>query len=268
MVGDSTNVLVPGTSGSEAEVRDSLIELIGRQPNRVVHGQLRLQRGPARDRDRSRPAAGREVAAVGRSMRRMIEAAREVGYLARHARPASTSAAASDLPREQVLWLATGSQGEPRAALARIAAGQHRHVALEPGDAVIFSSRIIPGNERAIHNLQNSLVARRHRGDHRAGPFRPRLRPSLPRRGRADVPLEQARRSRSRCTARRATCTSTWRSPARSACPRRSRSANGDMVRLAPAPAEVVDEVPTGRLVLENDGLIAAGDDCSAPAAG
>src|ERR671910_388914 len=92
-------------------------------------------------------------------MHRMIEAAREVGYL-QGLTPLLNERAAGELPRSKVLWLATGCQGEPRSALSRIAAGQHPSVRLEPGDTVIFSSKIIPGNERTLYNLHNSLVSR------------------------------------------------------------------------------------------------------------
>ena len=102
-------------------------------------------------------AAGRELFVVGRSMRRMIDAAREVGYL-QNVPPIRDEREAELLPRHRVLYLCTGSQGEARSALARVAAGQHPRVRLEPDDTVIFSAKIIPGNERTLYNLHNQLV--------------------------------------------------------------------------------------------------------------
>ncbi len=159
-----------------------------------------------------------------------------------------------------MLWLATGCQGEPRAALTRIAAGQHPTLALEPGDVVIFSSKIIPGNERTLYNLHNALI----RGGieviteedhfvHVSGhPCRDEvaqmyrwIKPEIA------IPVHgEARHLHEHLAFARGL-----------GVPQQIEVRNGDVVRLAPAPAEVVDEVPTGRLVLENDGLVAAGDD-------
>jgi ribonuclease J len=189
----------------------------------------------------------------------MIEAAREVGYL-KGLPPLLDERAAAGLPRDKVLWLATGCQGEPRAALSRIAAGQHPSVRLEPGDVVIFSSKIIPGNERTLYNLHNSLVSRGievitehdhlvHVSGH---PCRDEveqmyhwIRPQIA------IPVHgEARHLHEHLAFAR-----------RLGVPQALEVKNGDLVRLAPPPAAVVDEVPTGRLVLENDELMAAGDD-------
>lgn len=259
MVADSTNILNPGTSGSEAEVRDSLMELIGRQSTRVVLTTFASNVARLETAIKVAEATGRQVAAVGRSMRRMIEAAREVGYL-KDLPNLLDERTASELPRHRVLWLVTGCQGEARAALTRIAAGQHPTVSLEPGDVVIFSSKIIPGNERTLYNLHNALI----RGGveviteedhfvHVSGhPCRDEveqmyrwIKPEIA------IPVHgEARHLHEHLAFAR-----------RLGVPQPVEVRNGDVVRLAPAPAEVVDEVPTGRLVLENDGLIAAGDD-------
>src|SRR6202043_1190356 len=102
---------------------------------------------------------GRKIALVGRSMHKIVGAAKETGYL-KDFPPVLDADEAADLPARQVLYLVTGSQGEPRAALARIAEDNHPGVFLESGDTVIFSSRIIPGNEIGIFALQNKLAAR------------------------------------------------------------------------------------------------------------
>ena len=256
---NSTNILNPGTSGSEAEVRDSLMELIGRQTQRVLITTFASNIARLATALAVAQATGREVAAVGRSMRRMIEAAREVGYL-RDIPDLLDERTAAELPRHKVLWLSTGCQGEPRAALTRIAAGQHPTVALEPGDVVIFSSKIIPGNERTLYNLHNALIRAGievitevdhfvHVSGH---PCRDEvaqmyrwIRPQIA------IPVHgEARHLHEHLAFAREL-----------GVPQAIEVRNGDVLRLAPAPAEVIDEVPTGRLVLENDGLIAAGDD-------
>jgi ribonuclease J len=259
MVADSTNILNPGTSGSEAEVRDSLQALIGGLPNRVVLTTFASNIARLETAIRVAEAVGRQPAAVGRSMHRMIEAAREVGYL-QGLPPLLDERAAGELPRGKVLWLATGCQGEPRAALSRIAAGQHPSVRLEPGDTVIFSSKIIPGNERILYNLHNSLVSRGievitehdhfvHVSGH---PCRDEveqmyhwIRPQIA------IPVHgEARHLHEHLAFAR-----------RLGVPQTLEVKNGDLVRLAPGPAAVIDAVPTGRLVLENQELIAAEDD-------
>src|SRR5262249_8026534 len=148
-VGDSTNVFRAGVAGSEAEVRESLIELVKRYEKRVVIGCFASNVARLETVAAVAKATKRHAALVGRSLWRIYEAAKETGYL-RDITPFLSEQEVAELPRERVLMAATGSQGEPRAALARIAAGTHPNVSLEPGDVVIFSSRIIPGNERAI----------------------------------------------------------------------------------------------------------------------
>jgi ribonuclease J len=192
-------------------------------------------------------------------MHRMIEAAREVGYL-QGLPPLLDERSARELPRSKVLWLATGCQGEPRAALARIAGGQHPAVKLEPGDVVIFSSKISPGNERTLYNLHNSLVSRgvevitEH--DHFVHVYGHPCRDEVEQmyhwiRPQIAVPVHgEARHLHEHLAFAR-----------KLGVPQALEVRNGDLVRLAPAPAMVIDEVPTGRLVLENDELIAAGDD-------
>ncbi len=157
MIADSTNIMTPGTSGSEAEVFESLTGLIARQPNRVVLTTFASNVARLSTAMRAGAAAGRQVALIGRSMHRMVAAARDCGYLKDMPRLLDERAIA-DLPRNKVMLLCTGSQAEPRAATARIAAGTHPRITLDPGDTMIFSSKIIPGNERIIYDLHNNLV--------------------------------------------------------------------------------------------------------------
>ncbi|MCB2054567.1 MAG: ribonuclease J, partial [Geminicoccaceae bacterium] len=159
LVADSTNVLAPGTSGSETEVRDSLIELIAAQSGRVVLTTFASNIARLRSAMEAGRAAGREVVVIGRSMHRMLDAAEECGLLG-DLPPLLDERDAKDLPPERLMLLVTGSQGEPRAALMRIAFDSHPRIKLEPGDTAIFSSKIIPGNERTLYNLHNQLVER------------------------------------------------------------------------------------------------------------
>jgi ribonuclease J len=157
MVGDSTNALKDGTSGSEAELRGALTELIGRYQGRVAVACFASNVARLSTIAYAARAHGRDVALIGRSLWRIDKAARENGYLADVPR-FLTEEEAGYVPADRVLLICTGSQGEPRAALARIARDDHPHITLEEGDVVIFSSRIIPGNEKAISRLQNGLV--------------------------------------------------------------------------------------------------------------
>lgn len=259
LVCDSTNVLSPGTSGSEAEVRESLTELIKRQRNRVVLTTFASNIARLETAMLAAQAAGRELFVVGRSMRRMIEAAREVGYL-KNIPPIRDERDADQLPRGKVLYLLTGSQGEARSALSRVAAGQHHRVRLDADDTVIFSSKIIPGNERTLYNLHNQLVRAGievitevdhfvHVSGH---PCRDEVeqmyRLTKP---RIAVPVHgEARHLHAHVQLAR-----------RMGVAEVVLAANGDVVELAPGAARVVDEVPVGRMAMESDGLVGAGDD-------
>jgi len=157
MVGDSTNATVEGHSRSEGEARASLMELVGTLDNRVVVACFASNVARVQTLAEVAHEHGRAVGLVGRSLRRMTEAARSVGYL-KDLPPFLQEDEAMLVPRDSVMLICTGSQGEPRAALPRIAREDHPKVSLEGGDTVIFSSRVIPGNEVLIGRLQNQLV--------------------------------------------------------------------------------------------------------------
>jgi ribonuclease J len=259
LIGDSTNVLSPGTSGSEAEVRDSLIELIARQPGRVALTTFASNIARLESAIRAAEAAGREIVIVGRSMHRMLEAAREVGYLAAMPRTVDEREATA-LPRQRVLYLVTGSQAEPRAALTRIALGQHPRIKLEAGDTVIFSSKIIPGNERVLFNLHNLLVdegveviTEEDHFVHVSGhPCRDEIEQMYRwMRPKIAVPVHgEARHLHAH-----------QRLARQLGVPETPLIANGDVLRLAPGPVAVLDQVPVGRIAVEDTDLVAAGDD-------
>lgn len=157
MVCDSTNSLNSGRSGSEGDVRKNLVDVVRDCQGGVAIACFASNVARLESAAKAAIACGRQPALAGRSLWRMNECARECGYL-QDLPPFLNDEAASRLPAEKVLWICTGSQGEPRAALARIARGDHQNIKLGQGDTVIFSSREIPGNEVSIGELQNSLT--------------------------------------------------------------------------------------------------------------
>ena len=254
LIGDSTNALRPGTSGSEAELRRSLTDLIGRYDARVAVACFASNVARLETVALAAAAHEREVALVGRSLRRIEKAARENGYLADLPR-FLTEDEAGYIPRDRIVLICTGSQGEPRAALARIAREDHPNIVLETGDVAIFSSRIIPGNEKAINRLQNALirlgieiVTEEDHFVHVSGhPARDELvrmyqmvRPQIA------VPVHGEARHLIAHADLAGECQ----------VPQPLVIQNGDMVRLAASGASVVDEVPVGRLASDGKGLL------------
>ena len=159
LVGDSTNADVPGSSGSEGSLPDEFVKVFSGCPQRIAVTCFASNVARLRSVAQAADRVGRHCALVGRSMRRIVEIARENGLLA-DVPPFLGERDAARLPPERVVMLCTGSQGEPRAALARIAAGNHPVIELDPDDVVVFSSREIPGNEKAIGRVQSRLIAR------------------------------------------------------------------------------------------------------------
>ena len=159
MVCDSTNVFNPAASGSEADVREGLDKLIGER----AHGRVLVTTfasNAARLHTLGQVAAdtGRRICVAGRSMDRILKVARATGYLRDFPEPVRWEDAMRMKPHE-VLIVCTGAQGEPNAALSRIAEGQHPVLKLDRGDMVVYSSRQIPGNDLAIGRVQNKLAA-------------------------------------------------------------------------------------------------------------
>ncbi len=157
VVGDSTNAVRDGRSPSEAEVARNIAELIASSPARVAVTTFASNVARLRAVADGAKAAGREVVVVGRAMERVVQVARETGYLdgVQEFRGPDVY---GYLPPDKVVALCTGSQGEPRAALARIARDDHPDITLARGDRVIFSSRTIPGNEKAVSGVINGLI--------------------------------------------------------------------------------------------------------------
>lgn len=257
MVCDSTNIFVEGESGSEASVAEVLHDIIAGLKGRVVVTAFASNVARLQSVAQAARASGREVVLVGRSMHRMVQAARDTGYL-KDFPPLVSEDDAMHLPADHVLYLVTGSQGEPRAALSRIASGNHPTVDLGAGDTVIFSSRIIPGNELAIYELHNKLsrlgvtvlsgedhfvhVSGHPGRDELAEMYRwVRPRIAVPVHGEDRHIAEHVRFAQSLQV------------------PETVQAHNGEMFRLAPGPAAQIDEVHYGRLFM--DGRLLTDDD-------
>ncbi len=253
MVCDSTNAMVEGHSGSEADVRRTLAALIGDLTGRVAVTCFASNVARVESVALAARAAGRAVAVAGRSLRNIEAAARECGYL-KTIPPFLPEDAANEIEDERLLLLVSGSQGEPRSALSRIAADTHPRIALGEGDTVIFSSRVIPGNERAIGAVQDNLVRRGVRlmtdSDHvvhvSGHPARDELR-KLYRlvKPRFSVPVHGE-----------------WRHLAAHAGLARELGIrpilleDGEILALVPGEPEVTDSAPVGRKVLDGSRLV------------
>lgn len=243
---DSTNAIREGVSPSEADVAKNLLKLIRQAPNCVAVTTFASNVARLISVANAARAAGRELVVVGRAMYRVIEAAQITGYIDPDLR-FHPETAFSQFPRNKVVALCTGSQGEPRAAMSRIASGEHPNVTLKKGDWVIFSSRTIPGNEKSVGRVQNDLSDNRieiltdqdalvHVSGHpRRGELeqlyawvKPDIAVPMHGEGRhleahaelaEDLGVEEVVRAR-----------------------------NGTMVQLLPKPAAIIDDVPVGRL--------------------
>jgi ribonuclease J len=256
LVGDSTNAVRDGRSPSEADVARTLAELIRTAPARVAVTTFASHVGRIRAVAEAARAVDREVVLVGRAMERVTQVARETGYLD-GVQDFRSMESYGYLPPDKVLALCTGSQGEPRAALSRIAEDEHPEVTLAKGDRVIFSSRAIPGNEKAVARVINGLVSqgvevitdRTHLVHVSGHPRRAELldmigwvRPKIliPAHGEALHLNEHAELGR------------------RAGVPHVLVCRNGDLVRLAQDGAQIIDEVPSGRLYKDGSLLISA----------
>jgi ribonuclease J len=157
LICDSTNALRDGVSPSEREVSESLTKIIEAAEGRVGITTFSSNVGRIRSIAQAAEAAGREVLLLGSSMKRVTEVARDIGLM-EGLKPFIAEDEFGYIPRDKVVVILTGSQGEPRAALAKIARDEMRNVAFTDGDTIIFSSRAIPGNEKAINDIKNGLV--------------------------------------------------------------------------------------------------------------
>lgn len=249
MICDSTNAMVPGRSGSELEAQKGLIEIFGQYRNRIAVSCFASNIARIKSIAIAARQNGRYVALCGRSLWRNAEIAHELSYLPDFHEFLSEHEAMQS-PRDKVVMICTGCQGEPRSALARIAMSDHPAVELDAGDVVIYSSRDIPGNEKAIGKVQNMLVgagikvvtadmAKVHVSGH---PARDELttlynwvRPNL------SVPVHGEIRHQTAHAELAAVCQ----------IPAAIIPTNGQIIRLGPGVHEVVAEVQAGQIGLD-----------------
>ena len=246
LICDSTNAMREGVSPSEREVSDSLKTIIERAEGRVAITTFASNVGRIRSIAEAARDAGRQCLLLGSSMKRVVDVATEVGLM-EGIPPFIAEDEFGYIPRDKVVVILTGSQGEPRAALAKIARDEMRHVALAPGDTVVFSSRTIPGNEKAILDIINALVDRGmsiitdgpelvHVSGH---PRRSELQ-QMYSWVKPDI-LVPVHGEAAHLTAHAALARA-------SGIRQVPRIRNGMMLRLSPGPAEVIDEAPVGRI--------------------
>jgi len=249
IVCDSTNVLSPGRSGSEADVGRALEKVVAESPKRVVITTFASNVARLTSIAQAAVATGRHLCLAGRGMHKIYQAARKTGYLTQFPELVD-EADAGYLPPDKLLICCTGSQGESRAALGRMASGEHPHLVLEADDRVIFSSKMIPGNETGILALQNQLAGldveiitsvgnELHVSGH---PCEDELRDMYSwARPRIAVPVHGEHRH----------LLAHAELAKKLQVPEPVRIHNGDMLRLWPGAAEVVDVVPHGRYYLD-----------------
>jgi ribonuclease J len=258
---DSTNILGTGQTASEAQVAASLTEIIKRARGRVAITSFASSVGRLLNIARATHAAERTLVLIGRSMHRTIELARETGLWPEHLKTAGEDDF-THLPAENVVALVTGSQGEARAALARIAEQQHPRVRLSPGDMVVFSARAIPGNEAAIIRIQN-LLADQGVDIMTEWPGGPIHASGHPRQGEVAQLYQWVRPKTLIPMHGEARHLETHVAFARShGVGAVSHVRNGSVVKLLPGAAEIVDEAPSGRIYRDGDILIPGEDDC------
>jgi ribonuclease J len=256
LICDSTNAMREGESPSEQAVGQGLRGVIEKAPGRVAVTTFSSNVGRVRSIAEAARDTGRQVLVLGRSLKRMIDVARELGYM----EGLPEFIAEEDygfIPRENLVIICTGSQGEPRAALAKLARDEMKTVALSPGDIVVFSSRTIPGNEKAILEIKNQLIEQGVRiiednealvhvsGHPRRNELRKMYEWTRPRIG---IPVH----------GEAAHLVAHGVLMSQSGVPEVAQVRNGDMIRLAPGAAEIIDQVPFGRVY--KDGKL-IGDD-------
>jgi len=251
MICDSTNVFSMGKAGSELDVRKSLLNIMGSLKKRIVMASFASNVARMETAFYCAEKTGRQISLVGRSMHRIFKAARQCGYLKNVIEPIDAREA-KKIAREKIVYLCTGSQGEPMAALMRISSYTHPDVFIEKDDAVIFSSKIIPGNEKKLYKLQNQLVrdgieviSEESEFVHVSGhPNRDDLREMYDWiKPQCVVPVHGEHRH----------MIEHMKFAHEMKVPHPVQVENGDIVKLAPGKPHVFDKAPSGRLYLDGN---------------
>ncbi|CAN7499417.1 ribonuclease J [Ensifer sp. ENS07] len=246
LVCDSTNAMRDGVSPSEQEVSESLTKIIANAEGRVAITTFSSNVGRIRSIAEAAEEAGRDVLLLGSSMKRVVAVATDLGLM-EGIKPFLAEDEFGYVPRDKVVVILTGSQGEPRAALAKIARDEMRNVAFSAGDTVVFSSRTIPGNEKAINDIKNGLV---EQGIHIITDSEALVHVSgHPRRTELQQMYQWLRpQILVPVHGEAAHLTAHGELGRQSGIASVPRLRNGEMLRLAPGPAEVIDEAPHGRI--------------------
>ena len=257
MICDSTNIFSPGRAGSESDVRDSLLRIMEIKTNRILVTSFASNVARMESIFYCAKKTGRNICLVGRSMQRIYKAARKCGYLKGLIEPLEPRDA-KKVPKNKILYLATGSQGEPMGAMNRIINGIHPDVFMEGGDCVIFSSKIIPGNEKKLYSIQNLIVKNKmeiiseenafvHVSGH---PNRDDLKDMYNWvKPECIIPVHgEHRHMKEHVTFAK-----------KMQIPKTLLIENGDIIKIHPGEVKIVDKAPSGRMYL--DGSIGVGAD-------
>ena len=251
MICDSTNIFSPGRAGSESDVRDSLLKIMKIKTKRILVTSFASNVARMESIFYCAKKTGRSICLVGRSMHRIYKAAKKCGYLKGLLEPVDPRDA-KKIAKNKILFLVTGSQGEPMGAMNRIINGTHSDVFLESGDCVIFSSKIIPGNEKKLYKLQNQLVkdgieviSEESEFVHVSGhPNRDDLREMYDWvKPQCAVPVHGEHRH----------MIEHMKFAEEMKVPHPVQVENGDIVKLAPGKPHVFDKAPSGRLYLDGN---------------
>lgn len=254
MICDSTNIFSEGRSGSEKDVRDSMMTIMENIKNRIVVTTFASNAARMETVFKCAEKVGRHLSLVGRSMHRIYNTARECGYL-QNLKPPLDPRDAKKIPRNKIVYLCTGSQGEPMGAMNRIVNEEHPDVMLDADDTVIFSSRIIPGNEKKLFKIHNKLVKRQinvisednafihvsgHPGREEMKDMYNWIKPqiSIPVHGEHRHMKEHFEFAKSL------------------GVPQPALIENGDIIRVYPGEPEIIDKVHTGKLLVDGNRLI------------
>ncbi len=254
MICDSTNIFTEGRSGSEKDVRESMLTVFENIKKKIVVTTFASNVARMETVFKCAEKVGRHLSLVGRSMHRIYNTARECGYL-QNIKPPLDPRDAKKIPRDKIVYLCTGSQGEPLGAMNRIVNQEHPDVYLDEGDTVIFSSRIIPGNEKKLFKIHNQLVKNNinviseenafihvsgHPGRDEMRDMYDWIKPKI------SIPVHGEHRHMKEH----------YDFATSLGVPQPMLIENGDMIRIAPGEPKVIDKVHSGKLYVDGNRVI------------
>ena len=254
MICDSTNIFTEGRSGSEKDVRESMLTVFENIKKKIIVTTFASNVARMETVFKCAEKVGRHLSLVGRSMHRIYNTARECGYL-QNIKPPLDPRDAKKIPRDKIVYLCTGSQGEPLGAMNRIVNQEHPDVYLDQGDTVIFSSRIIPGNEKKLFKIHNQLVKNNinviseenafihvsgHPGRDEMRDMYEWIKPKI------SIPVHGEHRHMKEH----------YDFATSLGVPQPMLIENGDMIRIAPGEPKIIDKVHNGKLYVDGNRVI------------